>query len=193
MNYFMIDKVFTKMFGVTCAWLFGVVLYSITSEAIKCNFDVSYGSQIDENMTCESGSMQTSKSINISINIENNYDYINTHTFVYDLGTEYYNMSTNRVKVAAITMGASMDFSNPNFTQRMIDAKNYLKIAAENNVDIAVLPEEFATQQPLNLYTSNITTTLQSIAKQYNMYIVYGMRIIEVHDHALPLTSIYSK
>eukprot|EP01084_Bolivina_argentea_P028661 53237_1 len=152
--------------------------------ALQCNYNVFSGSIINDNYTCESGNMNVSKSINISINgYENNpnavknYDYIDTHTFIYNSGTEYYKMSTNRVKVAAITMGISKD--NSNLTQRLLEAVNYLNIAGKNKVDIAVLPEEFATNIALNLYTSNITTTIQSLAKKYNMYIVYGMRIID--------------
>jgi beta-ureidopropionase len=73
---------------------------------------------------------------------------------------------TGKVKVAAICIGTGGDYDT-----KMAQATEYLQIAGDNNVDIACLPEEFASSEPESI-PGRTTDAIAKLAKQYNMYVI---------------------
>jgi beta-ureidopropionase len=74
---------------------------------------------------------------------------------------------TGKVKVAAICIGTG----GADYDTKMAQAVEYLHIAGENGVDIACLPEAFATNDSEPI-PGRTTETIAKLAKQYNMYII---------------------
>jgi beta-ureidopropionase len=73
----------------------------------------------------------------------------------------------NNVKVAAICIGtASADYDT-----NMAMAIEYLHISGKHKVDVACLPEAFASTDPETI-PGKTTEAISKLAKQYNMYIV---------------------
>lgn len=75
-------------------------------------------------------------------------------------------LQTN-VKVAAICIGTG----GADYETKMKQAVEYLQIAGENGVNIACLPEEFATNEPEPI-PGRTTEAIAKLAKQYSMYII---------------------
>ncbi len=73
---------------------------------------------------------------------------------------------SNKVKVAAISIGTGGDYNN-----KISQAVEYLHIAGKNNVNIACLPEEFASSAPETIPGPTIYAVAQ-VARQYGMYII---------------------
>ena len=71
-----------------------------------------------------------------------------------------------KVKVAAISIGTGGDYD-----AKMAQATEYLQIASENGVNIACLPEEFASSEPESI-PGRTTEAIAKLAKKYNMYVI---------------------
>jgi hypothetical protein len=84
---------------------------------------------------------------------------------------------TGKVKVAAICIGSG----GADYDTKMAQAVEYLHIAGENSVDIACLPEAFATNDSETI-PGRTTETIAKLAKQYNMYIIPILVRNETHS-----------
>lgn len=71
-----------------------------------------------------------------------------------------------KVKVAAICIGTGGDYN-----KKISQAVDYLHIAGENNVNIACLPEEFASSNPETI-PGPTTNAIMPLAHQYGMYVI---------------------
>ena len=73
----------------------------------------------------------------------------------------------NNVKVAAICIGTA----GADYDTKMAMAIEYLLISGKNGVDVACLPEAFASTEPETM-PGKTTEAISKLAKQYNMSII---------------------
>ena len=103
------------------------------------------------------------------------YDYIQTHTFAYR-SDEAPKRAKGLVRVGVAAIGIGNDTGDAYVSKRLQLALQYADWAGEAGCDALLLPETFTGPSPLPM-EGNVTRKLAEKARQYGMYVVFGLQV----------------